>query len=84
MLNKDVRYLKGVGPKRAEALGKLGLRTVRDVLYHLPRQYEDRRRPQRISDLRIGEKAVIHVRHGRFAPITRSRPRSTRRRAASS
>lgn len=36
-----IRYLKGVGEKRAEQLSKLGIRTVGDLLSHFPRQYED-------------------------------------------
>ncbi len=35
--------LPGVGPARAKKLEKLGLRTVGDLLYHLPQRYEDRR-----------------------------------------
>lgn len=37
----SVKYLKGVGPKRAEALGRLGVRTVGDLLYHAPHRYLD-------------------------------------------
>ncbi|MBS1724229.1 MAG: ATP-dependent DNA helicase RecG [Armatimonadetes bacterium] len=42
-LDTEVQYLKGVGPKNAMLLQKLGLRTVWDVLWHFPRRYEDRR-----------------------------------------
>jgi ATP-dependent DNA helicase RecG len=37
----SVKYLKGVGPKRAEALARLGIRTVIDLLYHAPHRYLD-------------------------------------------
>ena len=40
-LNAPVKYLKGVGPKRAEALGRLGIRSVGDLLYHVPFRYLD-------------------------------------------
>ena len=43
--------LKGVGPKLAERLLKLGLSTVQDVLFHLPLRYEDRTRVHAIADL---------------------------------
>jgi ATP-dependent DNA helicase RecG len=39
-----VQYLKGVGPSLARTLAaRLGVRTVEDLLYHIPRRYEDRR-----------------------------------------
>ncbi len=39
---QGVRYLKGVGPKVAEKLHKLGIQIQRDLLFHLPLRYEDR------------------------------------------
>ena len=40
-LATSVKYLKGVGPKRAEALARLGIRSVGDLLYHVPHRYLD-------------------------------------------
>jgi RecG-like helicase len=42
VLEKPAQYLKGVGPKRAELLGRLGVVTVGDLVHHLPRAWEDR------------------------------------------
>ena len=42
-LGTSLRFLKGVGPKRALQLERLGLKTVEDLLYHLPFRYDDRR-----------------------------------------
>ena len=40
-LTTPVQYLKGVGPKRAELLARLELKTARDVLFFFPRDYQD-------------------------------------------
>ncbi|MCW5937628.1 MAG: ATP-dependent DNA helicase RecG [Fimbriimonadaceae bacterium] len=42
-LDMEVQFLKGVGPRNAMLLAKLGIQTVRDALWYLPRRYEDRR-----------------------------------------
>ena len=47
----ELRYLKGVGPRRAERLREVGLETVEDLLYVLPFRYEDRRALRALSDL---------------------------------
>jgi len=51
--------LKGVGPKVAEKLSKLGLNTIQDVLFHLPYRYEDRTHIVPIGALRQGQSALI-------------------------
>jgi len=58
-LDTELTYLKGIGPKRAEALAKLGLRTVYDLLYHFPARYEDRRVVKPIAQCEIGAKESI-------------------------
>ncbi len=58
-LDDDIRYLKGVGEKRAQLFHKLGVFTVRDLLYHLPRDYEDRSQVKMISALADGETVCI-------------------------
>ena len=71
-LQKEVRYLKGVGPARAEKLARLGIHTVEDVLYHAPRDYEDRREITSILEAQPGESCVIS------GTITRPNFRRTR------
>ncbi|MGD2112348.1 MAG: DEAD/DEAH box helicase, partial [Gammaproteobacteria bacterium] len=54
-----VTALKGVGPKVAGRLERLGLRTVQDVLFHLPLRYEDRTRIVPMGAVRVGETVVV-------------------------
>jgi ATP-dependent DNA helicase RecG len=54
-----VTALRGVGPKVAERLGRLGLRSLQDVLLHLPSRYEDRTRLCPIGRLRPGPSALV-------------------------
>ncbi len=57
--SQNIRYLKGVGPKKAETLKQIGINTVEDILYYLPRRYEDRRVFTLIRDLKAGEFQAI-------------------------
>lgn len=54
-----VTSLKGVGPKSAERLARLGIHSVQDVLFHLPLRYQDRTRVQPIAFVRPGQQAVV-------------------------
>jgi ATP-dependent DNA helicase RecG len=58
-LDKSIQYIKGVGPKRAQSLGKLGIHTVKDLLYCFPRTYQDRSRVEKISNLTDGTTAMV-------------------------
>jgi len=62
-LNKDIRYLKGVGETRAKALGRLGINNLRDLINHFPRGYEDRSLicpiAQAAEDMPVSIKAFI-------------------------
>jgi ATP-dependent DNA helicase RecG len=58
-LETDVQFLKGVGPKHALMLHKLGIKTVGDMLFTVPRRYEDRREIPPISYLRPGQSASV-------------------------
>src|SRR5258708_2056879 len=58
-LTDEVMYLKGGGPATAQLLAKLGIVTVGELLYHVPRRYEDRTNFRRVRELRMGEPATI-------------------------
>jgi ATP-dependent DNA helicase RecG len=58
-LQAPVQYVKGVGPQRAQALEKLGVRTAFDLLLHVPMRYEDRRSFARVGELRPGMKVSV-------------------------
>lgn len=51
----DVKTLKGVGPRLTTLLEKVGVRTVRDLLWHLPSGFVDRRFHPTIADAPDGE-----------------------------
>ncbi len=54
-----VQYVKGVGPRRAQLLEKLGVRTLEDLLYYFPWRYEDRKNFKKIRDLTYGNLETI-------------------------
>ena len=60
-LNKEVKYVKGVGPARVGLLNKLGIFTLNDLIKYYPRTYEDRSVPKKIEELVDGEEALIEV-----------------------
>ena len=72
-----LQYIKGVGPKRAEALAKFGIHCIKDLFSYFPRGYLDRSQIVRIADLKKyvekGEAVTI------FAEVYRQEARRTRR-----
>ncbi|MCY7390300.1 MAG: hypothetical protein LH647_02000 [Leptolyngbyaceae cyanobacterium CAN_BIN12] len=58
-LDQPLTYLAGVGAKNAEKLAKLGLLTVRDVLYYYPRDHIDYARQVNIRELKEGETVTL-------------------------
>ena len=56
---RSVSTLKGVGPALAGKLGRVGIDTLQDVLFHLPFRYEDRTRVSTIGSIRQGDSVVL-------------------------
>ena len=57
--NASIKYLKGVGEKRAALLAKLGIFTLWDLLTFYPRIYEDWSKISTINDAAIDENVCI-------------------------
>lgn len=57
--NRPITQLKGVGPKMAETLEKLGIKNYLDMLFHLPFRYQDRTRITPIALLQPSQIAII-------------------------
>ncbi len=73
-LTTSIQYLKGVGPQLAKKFNKLGIRTIEDVIYYFPRDYEDRSVVAEIDQLQPGANAVIKGRISRIDHrLTRNR-----------
>jgi len=76
LLQDEVRFCRGVGPARAELLGRLGIRTRGDLLLHIPRTYLDRRGISRICDLVPGSESVVSA---SVSSVRETRTRNGRR-----
>ena len=60
-LNKDVKYVKTVGPNRVKLLNKLKIYTLKDLITYFPRDYEDRSKPKKIYECVDGEETLIEA-----------------------
>jgi len=58
-LDEPVTAVKGVGPAVAERLSKLGIATVRELLWHFPREHQDRSHLRPIAELKVGEREAF-------------------------
>jgi len=58
-LGSPVTALRGVGSRQAERLSKLGVQTIRDMLYLLPRRHDDYSQLKPINRLELGEDVTI-------------------------
>jgi len=56
-----IQFIKGVGPKLADAFLRLGVATVEQALYLLPHRYEDRRELRPVGSLRPGRTEVFEA-----------------------
>ena len=64
ILDQSVQFLKSVGPKRAEAFGKIGIKTIRDILFYFPSRHLDR------TTTLSSAKAFIYITNGYDGELT--------------
>jgi ATP-dependent DNA helicase RecG len=57
-LDTPVKFLKGVGERRAESLERLGIRTARDLLWHLPHRYVDASTVTPLARAHVGQEVA--------------------------
>ena len=60
-LNKEVQYVKTVGPNRVKLLNKLKIYTLKDLITYFPRDYEDRSKPKNLYECVDGEEVLIEA-----------------------
>ena len=60
-LNKDVKYVKTVGPNRVKLLNKLNIYTLKDLITYFPRDYEDRSKPKNLYECTDGEEVLLEA-----------------------
>ncbi|AEX84646.1 ATP-dependent DNA helicase RecG [Marinitoga piezophila KA3] len=58
-LATDIKFIKGVGNKRAKILREFGINSIEDTFYFFPRDYEDRREIKRIIDCYHGQNCLV-------------------------
>ncbi len=58
-LDMPIQFLKGVGPRRAEAFGSMGILTARDLLYHVPRRYDDASEIHPVAAAEVGMDVTV-------------------------
>ena len=72
-LNTEVRYCKGIGEKKAQALNKLGVFSLRDLVSFFPRRYEDRSACKPIALTVDGESVCVEAMVADTPRLTRIR-----------
>ncbi len=64
LLNNSIQYIKSIGPKRAELFNKIGIETIRDLLFYFPTKYLDR------SNILSSSKIISFIANGYEGEVT--------------
>ncbi len=75
-LDSPVQYIKGIGPKRALYFRRVGVETIKDLIYLVPRRYVDYSTILRICDTRINDDVTI-MGHVELVEARRTRSRTS-------
>ena len=59
--DSPIEVLSGVGQQRSALLGKLGIKTIGDLVYFFPRYIEDRGKTVKIRDMRAGDAVCVQA-----------------------
>ncbi|PIX62462.1 ATP-dependent DNA helicase RecG [Candidatus Uhrbacteria bacterium CG_4_9_14_0_2_um_filter_41_50] len=76
ILEKEVRYCKGVGVTKARDFARLGVETLKDALFDFPFRHDDLSNRIEISNIKSGEKVTVR---GTIALITNRRSKNNNR-----
>lgn len=72
-LDSSIQYIKGVGPKKASRLKRLHISTIKDILYFVPRDYDDRSVFKKLIEASNGEKITLEITIEDIGTINRPR-----------
>ncbi len=72
-VDNSIQILKGIGPKKMQKFKKLGIETIKDLVYHIPRDYEDRSNTIKLREGLNGEKYSFIVTVTGYGNVTRPR-----------
>ena len=61
-LDSPVTAIKSIGPEKSRKLSRLGILTVKDLIEHFPRDYEDRSQVVPISEIKLNEENTFRGR----------------------
>ncbi|MDW7667489.1 MAG: ATP-dependent DNA helicase RecG [Bacillota bacterium] len=73
ILNQKISIINGIGPKYEEYLNNIGIKTIRDLFYYTPYDYEDRRYPALLSQVKINSKNLIKIKITKEPKLIRTR-----------
>lgn len=74
-LKKPLRFVKGVGEKLSLLFGRKNVLSIQDLLFYLPRTYEDRRRVYHVHEVTMGMRGVVLGKIARSHPVFYSKTR---------